>query len=260
MSSKQLHISLPLGAALPLVLAAAMGCGARPHDGDTGSGGASSSSSTSGVGGGPSPNCTPESSRRSARAALKVNPTAKGFALPNVNAENDPQRNLPWDFVELTSSQDLMVGYTEVASPTFKTLAMGDLGGGEPTRIVAPPVSEAFQKQVNHYWDAYVDEIWDFYSKHELKFCVNYEHGKHWGDRYAGKVQGEKTVFYRLALADQQPRDCSLAAPCEMPKPTTKEIFANGGVLNLPGENHADNNQFGAALAAAMNRHVATEL
>ncbi|AYZ94522.1 beta-1,3-glucanase family protein [Burkholderia dolosa] len=129
----------------------------------------------------------------------------------------------------------------------FRTLVQKDRDD-EVIRLVAPYHGAAFKPggAAQRYFDGYVDHVWRYYSIHELDFN---DQADGTGNRYRGRVvpgaNGERV--FRVSRNDGPTFDIA--------KPGTDDVFTNNGTLQPGG---TDANAFGALLAAAINRHVAT--
>ena len=130
----------------------------------------------------------------------------------------------------------------------FKTLAQRDQTG-KVVRLVSPYHGAAFRPggMAQNYFDAYVDSIWQYYASNELNFRDQSDGS---GNSYQGRVVGGPNGQQYLQVSRN-------GGPVfNMAKPGTYDVLTNNGVLQPGG---TDANAFGAILAGAINRHVATK-
>jgi hypothetical protein len=167
------------------------------------------------------------------------------------------------------SRSEIINNFLSAVSAPFKKLLQGK-NNNRVARILSPVKSANFMQEAKTYFDSYINEVWQFFSTHELKFCDVYDPKSNqapWGSCYEGKVQGNDLVFYRSSGRPQgAAADCTKEKPCKMPKPQSQEVFENGGVFALPDNRQkypqgvVDYNLLASQLAAAIARHTATQV
>jgi hypothetical protein len=199
------------------------------------------------------------------------------FAIPlwlkiygNKGSEDGPVgiflRDTKYSPICLSSRQHIIDGFLKAVSTPFKSL----LQGTKPARILSPVKSSRFIAENSHYFDAYINEIWNFFTKTPFKFCDVYDpkvSKAPSGSCFLGGVKGNDFVFYRTSgRATGAPEDCTEASPCKIRKPSSKEIFENGGVFALPDDRRmypkgvVDYNLLASQFVAAIARHSATNV
>lgn len=162
----------------------------------------------------------------------------------------------------INSRQEIIDGFLSSVSSEFKSLAQGE----GPARILSPVKSSTFTAKHGDYFTQYINELWDLFKAEPLKFCDSYDpkSGNTGGSCYLGEVAGDKLVFYKPSAGAKQ--DCTKENPCEMEKPSSKEIFTNSGIFARPGDMKrypqgvVNYNAFGAQFAAAIARHTADNI
>lgn len=138
----------------------------------------------------------------------------------------------------LTETHDsLMAEYANEVPPEFQVPVQGQL------RIMAPGKSTFDVGQVNqHYFDAYVDQVWAQYASTTLYVTVG-------GRNFAGQVTNGDLVFNEL---DAQ-GNVVVGGPYTVHKPTTQDILEGKGTL---ATGNATELALEAQICAAFNRHV----
>uniref|UniRef100_A0A4Y8PWA1 Uncharacterized protein n=1 Tax=Paenibacillus athensensis TaxID=1967502 RepID=A0A4Y8PWA1_9BACL len=134
---------------------------------------------------------------------------------------------------------EIFAAFEQEVPAEFKTLIQA------PYRIVAPGkggfdtmygLNGPYEGPYIHYFDQYIDEVWDYYRTHDLNFFHP------WFGQITGRVQGDTFVFNN--------------GTAKVFKPTTPEVlegkgnFDKGTILEKAIE---------AQLCAAINRHVALD-
>ncbi len=166
----------------------------------------------------------------------------------------------------IASRKELIDGFVNSVSLGFKSL----LQGNGPARVLSPVKSQTFVTANSNYFDAYINEIWNFYEKTPLKFCDVYDPSSKEppsGSCFEGSIIGNDFTFYRTSgRAKDAPADCTKAKPCKIAKPTSREVFENGGVFALPDDRSrypsgvVDYNLLASQMVAAIARHAATNV
>ncbi len=130
---------------------------------------------------------------------------------------------------------------SDVAAP-FKELQQ--VVAGKVVRLMAPYHSTIFQPGGTDagYFDDYLNTLWNYYTSHQLDY---YDQPGKTGNHYVGSVINDLLTF-----------SCNGTGSFTLVKPTTLDVFTNAGSF-LPGP--IPSNALGAQLAAAINRHVATD-
>ncbi len=147
-----------------------------------------------------------------------------------------------------SSRSDLINAYLNSASVSapFRALAQEN-GEQQIIRLISPYHSTIFNPEgtSGNYFDTYVSSVWRYYQSHVLSV---YDQPGNVGNHYTGQVVGQNGQlvfqFYRNGVG-----------PFYMSRPTTYDVLTCSGALEPGG---TETNAFGAQLAAALNRHVAT--
>lgn len=154
---------------------------------------------------------------------------------------------------------ELVAKYQAKVSEPFKNLVQTDKNG-KIVRFIAPYHGKNFQAggADEHYFDAYVDEVWAQFASQPETLSFNDQPNGH-GNRFTGcapDADHEGQICFMYASADGRFE----TGPWYMAKPTTFDVLQNGGALQ-PGcrssEDLNECNAFGAQLAGALNRGVA---
>ncbi|MES2932510.1 MAG: beta-1,3-glucanase family protein, partial [Pseudomonadota bacterium] len=115
-----------------------------------------------------------------------------------------------------------------------------------PYRILAPAKTSFDAGQVNgNYFDAYVNEVWTYYSTNTLTIDM-------WGGarRFSGKTQGNQFVFTEINKGNGAYVGGTFTI---IGKPTTQDILEGKGVL---ATGNSTESAIEAQLCAAFNRHI----
>lgn len=130
----------------------------------------------------------------------------------------------------------------------FKTLAQYDTQGNV-IRLISPYHSTTFRAggSGQSYFDQYVNDVWQYYASNPLNFNDQPDGS---GNNYQGRLvtNASGAQVFRVSRNGGPEFD--------MPKPSTNDVLTNSGALQPGG---TDANAFGALLAGAINRHVATQ-
>lgn len=204
-----------------------------------------------------------------------------GFAGPNVLNPTDPNVDVYFDWYEFSYNdnglwtnttqvdqfgfplvQDVyganhsfhqQTGITEGRAAVFDAYAREMpaeflLGEQSAYRILAPAKTSFDAGQVNgHYFDAYVNQIWDYYRGTALTVRIG-------GQKYLGRVNdADQFVFTEV---DANTGAVIGGSYIISGKPTTQDIFEGKGVL---ANGNGVEKQIEAQLCAAFNRHVAAD-
>jgi hypothetical protein len=124
-------------------------------------------------------------------------------------------------------------------------------GTVNPMRILAPAKSTFNAgQQYGQYFDAYINEAWDYYRTHPLVIDLA-------AGRYAGLVQADDTVVFNQV--DKVTGKPVSTAQYIMPgKPSTQNVLEGSGPLALPGggANPDVEKALEVQICAAFNRHT----
>ncbi|WMJ70182.1 discoidin domain-containing protein [Stenotrophomonas sp. 24(2023)] len=199
-----------------------------------------------------------------------------GFAGPNVLNPTDPNIDVHFDWYEFTynniglwlnntqvdqfgfplvedvygdnrtwhqrtgivESRDvIMAAYAKEVPPEFMVT--------KPTaqRIMAPAKGSFDEGQVNgHYFDAYVNQVWDYYRTHTLRFTLG-------AQQFTAVTEGEELVFTTVVPqgSTEPPKVYRIG------KPNTQEILEGKGKL---ASGDSTELQIETRLCAGFNRHI----
>lgn len=178
-------------------------------------------------------------------------------------------RDKKYSPIFIPSRKAIFDKFAKVVSAPFKKLLHGNQDG-HAARILSPVKSANFVKDNHNYFNSYIDEIWEYFSNNPLNFCDVYDPIKkpdYLGSCFVGNIKDNQMVFYRTSgRATGAREDCTQQNPCTMRKPTSQEIFENGGVFALPDDPQrfpngvVDYNLFASQFVAAIARHSATNV
>ncbi|NDI35862.1 hypothetical protein EPK97_14095 [Chengkuizengella sediminis] len=192
-----------------------------------------------------------------------------GFAGPDLNNPTDPHHDIYFEYIEFTLNQygyhgnstrvdqfsfpitnrliasggydktvgetytrdEIFTAYKNQVPAEYQTLVQ------EPYRIVAPGKGEFKDGGIyGHYFDDYVNEVWDYYRTNELTFTAQ-------AGTFSGRVEGDHFVFsknggpYNLIIG----------------KPTNIQVFECSGPM---ATGTSDEKVVEAQLCAALNRGI----
>ncbi|MCW7540601.1 glycoside hydrolase family 64 protein [Aquabacterium sp. A7-Y] len=204
---------------------------------------------------------------------IRINQAADGrlgFAGPNLGNPSDPNQDVHFEWIEFTLDQygyhgnttrvdqfgfplrtrlvgrdgyDRTLGETESRAKIFADFEAQVPAEFRPLvqrpwRIVAPAKAHFNHgKPQGHYFDAYVDEVWNHYRNNELVFTAE-------AGTFRGRVIGEDFVFSK----DGGPANLYIRG-----RPTTQAILEGSG--NLATGNPQEL-VVQAQITAAFNRHL----
>jgi len=205
-----------------------------------------------------------------------------GFAGPNPQNPTDPNLNVMFDWYEFTygdnglwinttqvdefgfpMTQDVygsnhtfhqQTGITQHRADLFAAYANEVSSAFQPQpssqfRIMAPAKGSFAAGQANgNYFDAYVNEVWQYYSTNSLVLNM-------FGNsrQFVGKVQGSQLVFSETNLNN----GAFVGGTYVVNKPTTQDVLQGSGALATGNSTEL---AIEAQLCAALNRHVAEDV
>ncbi|MFC0401984.1 discoidin domain-containing protein [Paraburkholderia rhizosphaerae] len=201
-----------------------------------------------------------------------------GFAGPNPQNGTDPNLNVNFDWYEFTygdnglwmnttqvdefgfpMTQDvygsnrtfhMRTGISQRRADLFAAYASEVSSAFQPQsksqfRIMAPAKDSFAAGQPNgNYFDAYVNQVWQYYSSNSLVLNM-------WGNsrQFIGKVQGSQLVFSETDLHN----GAFVGGNYIVNKPTTQDILQGSGALATGNSTEL---AIEAQICAAFNRHV----
>ncbi|KAF1004089.1 MAG: Glucan endo-1,3-beta-glucosidase [Luteibacter sp.] len=208
-----------------------------------------------------------------------------GFAGPNPLNGTDPNVGIYYDWYEYTWNDNALFINTTQVDQFSIPLALDVYGGNKtrhlnsgitqtraqvlqeynaevpvefqlananPVRILAPG-KDAFDegKPQGHYFDAYIDEVWNYYQTHTLTINRGAE-------QYQGSVVNGVLVFQHTNWAQTPNANEPEGFQFNVYKPTTQDVLEGKG--NLARASDGDvwgvTPQLEAQICAAFNRHV----
>ncbi|MDQ7980572.1 discoidin domain-containing protein [Paraburkholderia sp. SARCC-3016] len=205
-----------------------------------------------------------------------------GFAGPNPQNPTDPNLNVIFDWYEFTYNDSGLwlnttqvdefgfpltedvygsnhtfhqqTGITQRRADLFAAYASEVSSAFQPQpasqfRIMAPAKGSFAAGQPNgNYFDAYVKEVWTYYSSNSLVLNM-------FGNsrQFVGKVQGDQLVFSETNLNN----GAFVGGTYVVNKPTTQDVLQGSGALATGNSTEL---AIEAQLCAALNRHVAEDV
>jgi beta-galactosidase len=134
---------------------------------------------------------------------------------------------------------DLYAAYANEVSAAFQQQPPS------PLRIMSPGKSTFAVGQPNaHYFDAYVDAVWQYYTQNSL--VLNMFNNSR---QFVGKVQGDQLVFNEVNLNN----GAFVGGTYVVNKPTTQDVLQGTGALN---NGNSTELAIEVQICAAFNRHV----